>query len=157
MTHRFNSPFSAPRVLAALAIGLAALTSACADGPTSVPLADQEASFARGGLSSTGCAQDSKSLGRIKLSAVDAPDTWWGITKAGFNAAGIYDETAFINSTFGQNFTAIEDAAAFLVSLVTPYDVNGNGYVCAFSTRGTRAVYGAPDVALYLFLAKDDQ
>ncbi|QJR35408.1 hypothetical protein [Gemmatimonas groenlandica] len=157
MMHRSVSPFSAPRVLAAFTIGVAALMSACSDGPTSVPLADPEARLTQGGVNSTGCAQDSKSLGLIKLSAVDAPDTWWGITKAGFAAAGITDPKSFIENAFGQEFESVEAAAAFLVLQVKPYDLNGNDLVCAFSTRGTRSVYRAPNVALYLFRATDDR
>jgi hypothetical protein len=103
-----------------------------------------------------GCHPDSKLIGRILLSTADTPGTWWYITRQGFDAAGITDYHAFIESAFGLSFATLDEAIAHLVNAVTPLDENGNGYVCAYETRGTRTNYGLPNVSLYIFSTTDD-
>jgi hypothetical protein len=93
------------------------------------------------------CQNDSKLIGPILLSTDDAPDTWWGITKAGLEEAGIV----------GTTFASLEEAVAALVDAVRPLDENGNDYVCASAIRGTKAVIGDPDYAHYYFAVIDDK
>jgi hypothetical protein len=49
------------------------------------------------------------------------------------------------------------DAIAALVTAVEPYDKNGNGWVCASSATGTRAVLGDPLWPFYYFGVIDDK
>jgi hypothetical protein len=108
------------------------------------------------GSSVPGCHPDSKLVGRIELSTADVPGTWWYITRQGFDAAGITDYQGFIEMVFSQPFATLGDAIAHLVNAVRPFDENGNGYVCAYETRGTRANYGLLHVSEYLFGTTDD-
>jgi hypothetical protein len=140
-----------------LAIVAASGVGACTVETPTVPTLQPTSQLAKvSGSSAPGCHPDSKLIGRIELSTADAPGTWWYITRRGFDAAGITDYQAFIESIFGQTFATLDDAIAFLVELVRPFDENGNGYVCAYETRGTRANYGLPNVSEYLFGTTDD-
>jgi len=103
-----------------------------------------------------GCRPDGKLLGRFLLSVNDGPLDWWGLTKRGFDAAGITDYKAAIEGNFGRTFGTEAEAIAALVEAARPVDVNGNGFICAYNLRGTRAFIGDPNYAYYFFLTYDD-
>jgi ABC-type sugar transport system substrate-binding protein len=106
------------------------------------------------------CQNDSKLVGHILLSTDDAPDTWWGITKAGLEAAGIVGDDAqkaSIESAFGTTFATLDDAVAAVVDAVRPLDKNGNGFVCASSSRGTMPHVADPNANYYYFGVIDDK
>jgi hypothetical protein len=103
------------------------------------------------------CSNDSKLIGPILLSSNDAPGTWWGLTRAGFDAAGITDYKATIEGFFGTSFDTLDDAVDALVAGTSTLDKNGNGYVCASSARGTRAFLDDPQYANYFFQTHDDK
>ena len=106
------------------------------------------------------CQPDSKLLGRVELSTVDSPGTWWNLTRTGMEAAGIVGDSAQRDTMqvwFGIGFNSLDDAVAYLVEQVRPVDVDGNGYVCAYSLRGTRTGWGDPDYFHYLFKVTDDR
>lgn len=145
-----------PKRIALSLLGASLLSACSAETPMEpgiVPAAHLASAMAN---DVPGCHPDSKLIGRIALSVEDAPGTWWYITRQGFDASGVTDHRAFIESLFGQSFATVDDAIAFLVNAVQPFDENGNGYVCAYRTRGTRANYGLPDVSNYLFGTTDD-
>ena len=106
------------------------------------------------------CARDTKLIGAVEISAVDAPDTWWGITKAGFIDAG-YDTTAemiaLMNGFFGTSHTTLAPLIDLLLEPVRTFDLNGNNYICAFSLRGARKWIGNPDYTFYTFGTSDDK
>ena len=106
------------------------------------------------------CARDTKLIGLVEISAVDAPDTWWGITKAGLADAGI-DTTAellaTLNGFFGTSFVTLPPLIDVLLEPVRELDLNGNGFVCAFSLRGKRTYLGDPDYTHYTFGTSDDK
>ena len=83
----------------------------------------------------------------------------WGITKAGLLDAGIApaDFETTIEGFFGTSFAGLADAIDALVAVVEPLDVNGNGYVCAFSLRGRRAYLQDPLYTHYTFGITDDR
>jgi hypothetical protein len=110
-----------------------------------------------GGVGPNACNQDSKLIGLIELSTADVPGTWWYITRNGMDEAGITDYEAFIESVFGREFADLEEASAAIVDAVRPRDLNGNGSVCAYSIRGTRASSPLPDPTLYTFAVSDDR
>jgi len=105
------------------------------------------------------CPNDTKLLGAVLLSSVDAADTWWGITRAGFEGAGIApaDFEATIEGFLGMSFPTLGAAVDALVDVVRPFDENGNGYVCAFSLRGRRAYLQDPQYTFYTFGVVDDK
>jgi hypothetical protein len=71
--------------------------------------------------------------------------------------AGITDYKAAMEGWFGREFSSLAEAVSFLVAQVGPADANGNGYVCAYSVRGTRANIGDPNLAFYYFRVRDDK
>jgi hypothetical protein len=144
--------------------GLALLISACSgDGPAS-PAAPEagapatvsaaRATSARGPAT---CTPDPKLIGRIELSTADTPGTWWHLTREGMDAAGLTDYHATIEGWFGREFSSLQEAIDFLVAQVEQEDKNGNGYVCAYRVRGTRASLDDPDLALTYFKVRDDR
>lgn len=108
------------------------------------------------------CPPDDKLIGRIQLSAVDAPDTLWGIFRAGLAGAGVdvNDDAAvlaILNGWLGTDFTDVDDAIQAQVDSALPWDANQNGYVCLFSLRGTRANLRDPTYQFYTFGISDDK
>lgn len=106
------------------------------------------------------CRPDDKLIGRIQLSTADSAGTWWHLTRSGMEAAGIVGDAAQLATMqvwFGVGFNTLSEAVAHLVDQVRPVDVNGNGFVCAYSLRGTRTSLGDPNFAHYLFGVQDDR
>jgi hypothetical protein len=101
------------------------------------------------------CMPDSKLIGRFAASAEDVPGTWWRLTKDRFDALGVTDYKAALEGFYGQSFSTLDAAIQFLIDGVASWDANGNGYVCAFEVRGTRAYLG--ENALYLLGIADDK
>ena len=101
------------------------------------------------------CAPDTKLIGRFAASTADVPGTWWRLSKDRFDALGVTDYKAALEGFYGQSFATLDDAIAFLIDGVKSYDTNGNGYVCAYEERGTRAWLGVN--ALYLLGIADDK
>jgi hypothetical protein len=101
------------------------------------------------------CTPDSKLIGLFRASTDDASDTWWGLSKKRFHDAGITDYKAALESFYGQTFASEAAAIQFLIDGVKSFDANGNGYVCAFEIRGTRAYFG--DNAAFLLGIEDDK
>ena len=91
----------------------------------------------------------------------DGPGTWWGLILDGLEAAGLDDQDeqiAYLNQVFGTTFDNLDDLKDFNLSLVADgWDENGNGYVCAYELRGTRAYYDNPLLNLTFFGISDDQ
>ena len=65
------------------------------------------------------------------------------------------DYKAALEGFYGQTFGTLDDAIQFLIDGVASFDANGNGYVCAFEERGTRAHLGVN--ALFLLGIADDK
>lgn len=108
------------------------------------------------------CPNDSKLLngGPTQIQG-DGPGTWWGLVVDGLNAAGFVDEDdqiAYLNQIFGTNFDTLEELKSYNLQLVEDgWDANGNGYVCAFELRGTRAHFDNPYLNLTFFGIGDDK
>ena len=144
--------FRSPAVLIA-----AVALSACAQEPSAPVTAPIAASVTSRDREAT-CVRDSKLIGRVSLTTGDGSAEWWGLTKAGFVAAGIQPAAyrSTIEGFFGRSFASLDDAVAYLVAQVEPADSNGNGFVCAYSIRGTRANTGDPNYTSYTFTVRDD-
>ena len=101
------------------------------------------------------CMPDAKLIGRFAASTADVPGTWWRLTKDRFDALGVTDYKAALEGFYGQSFATLADAIQYLIDGVASWDTNGNGYVCAFEVRGTRAHLGIN--ALFLLGIADDK
>jgi hypothetical protein len=101
------------------------------------------------------CVPDSKLIGRLAVSTADVPGTWWRLSKDRFDAAGVTDYKGALEGFYGQSFATLADAIQFLIDGVASWDTNGNGYVCAFEERGTRAYLGIN--AIFLLGIADDK
>ena len=101
------------------------------------------------------CVPDAKLIGRFAASTSDAPGTWWRLTKDRFDALGVTDYKTALEGFYGRSFATLDDAIQFLIDGVVSWDANGNGYVCAFEVRGTRASLGTN--AAYLLGIADDK
>ena len=101
------------------------------------------------------CVPDVKLIGCFAVSTADEPGTWWRLTKDRFDAAGVTDYRAALESFYGLSFDTLDDAIEYLIEGVAAWDKNGNGIVCAFEMRGTRAYLG--ENALFLLGIDDDK
>jgi len=154
---RFSVP-AASRITLLGVVATVALACAQTDATAPSPRRAGAAANASGTPVANGahaCTPDSKLIGRFAASTVDAPDTWWGLSKARFDAAGVTDYKAALESFYGQSFSSLDAAIQFLIDGVQSWDANGNGYVCAFEIRGTRAYFG--DNAIFLLGIEDDK
>jgi len=108
------------------------------------------------------CPNDSKLLngGPTKVFG-EGPGTWWGLVMNGLAAAGFVeedDQIDYLNEIFDTSFDTLEQLQAYNLQLVEDiWDVNHNGYVCAFQLRGTRAHFDNPYVDLTFFGINDDK
>jgi hypothetical protein len=108
------------------------------------------------------CPNDSKLLnGGPTLVEGEGPGTWWGLVIDGLNAAGfVTDEQKvdYLEQIFGRQFASLDDARLYNLSLLeATFDLNQNGYVCAFELRGTRAYSGDPLIDITTFGVGDDK
>ena len=108
------------------------------------------------------CPNDSKLLnGGPTLVEGDGPGTWWGLVIDGLNAAGFEtdnEKIEYLNLLFGTTFTSLDELKTYNLGLVTSgWDLNQNGYVCAFELRGTRAYSGDPLIDITSFGISDDK
>ena len=108
------------------------------------------------------CSSDSKLLnGGPTLVFGEEPGTWWGLVENGLVAAGFVedeDRIAYLNQVFGTSFDTLDELRDYNLQLVEDnWDLNQNGYVCAYELRGTRAHYDNPYLNLTFFGISDDR
>ena len=122
-----------------------------ADGPAVAAVT----ALSESGQGPQACTPDVKLIGRIAVSTADVAGTWWRLTKDRFDELGVTDYRSALEGFYGQNFNTLDDAIQYLIDGVATFDVNGNGYVCAFEVPGKRAYLGVN--ALYLLGIADDK
>jgi hypothetical protein len=155
---RCPSPLRALSLLAALALG-----TACGEASPAAPAtADLRATglapaMAQATVGPQACRPDAKLIGRIELATRDEPGTWWHLTRSGLDATGTTDYRSAIGAEFGIDFPDLDAAVHHLVEAVRALDANGNGYVCAYSGRGTLGWSGDPDFWAVHFGVRDDK
>ena len=108
------------------------------------------------------CPNDSKLLnGGPTLVYGEGPGTWWGLVINGLNAAGFVtdeEKIAYLNQVFGTSFDSLAQLEIYNQILVEEnWDLNKNGYVCAYELRGTRAYLDDPFINLTFFGISDDR
>ncbi len=147
-------------LLRAIAVGaVATVVVSCSDTSPVAPSA-ASASIAAARTNSadgTKCVSDSKLIGRTRVSGDNGSDSWWMLTKAGFDAAGKTDYKAALEAGFNRPFSTLDEAIAYMIDQLRQFDVNNNGYVCAYELRGAKTSIGDPTYAFYVFLVRDDK
>jgi hypothetical protein len=110
------------------------------------------------------CSEDSKLLNGGPTSVFGEGDgTWWGLVINGLNAAGFETDeqkVAYLNQVFGTSFgfDDLDQLEVYNQNLVEEnWDLNQNGYVCAYELRGTRAYLDDPLINLTYFGISDDK
>ena len=108
------------------------------------------------------CPNDSKLLnGGPTMIDGDGPGTWWGLILGGLLAAGFteeQDQIDYLNKIFNTDFATLDELRTFnLDSVRDAWDLNGNGFVCAYELRGTRAHFDNPLLNVTFFGISDDK
>jgi len=108
------------------------------------------------------CTNDSKLLNDgPTLVYGEGPGTWWGLVTAGLDAAGFssdQEKIDYLNHIFNTDFDNLSDLKTWNLDLVSAsWDLNGNGWVCAYELRGTRAHFDDPFLNLTFFGISDDK
>jgi hypothetical protein len=108
------------------------------------------------------CSSDSKLLnGGPTLVYGEGPGTWWGLIIGGLDAAGLATDQQkidYLNQVFTTDFNSLADLETYNQNLVADnWDINQNGWVCAYELRGTRAYLNDPLVNLTFFGISDDK
>src|SRR4051794_3938018 len=89
------------------------------------------------------CPRDSKLLNGGPTAVQGEGDgTWWGLIIGGLNDAGLATDeqkVGYLSGIFGIEFEDLDAAKEYNLELLSDsFDTNQNGYVCAYSLRGTR-------------------
>jgi hypothetical protein len=107
------------------------------------------------------CSRDSKLIGQVSVFGDEFEDSWWNLIKNGMIAGGLLTDTAqrdYLNGVFGTSFATLAEVQAFnLQGLADAWDKNGNGFVCAYNLRGTRASNTDPLFNYTWFGVSDDK
>jgi hypothetical protein len=108
------------------------------------------------------CPSDSKLLNGGPTAVYgDGEGTWWGLIIGGLNDAGLTDDeqkVAYLSDIFGIPFESLDDAQQYNLDLLSQgFDTNQNGYVCAYTLRGTRGQADDPYFNLTHFGVSDDR
>jgi hypothetical protein len=108
------------------------------------------------------CANDSKLLNNgPTLVYGEGSNTWWGLIIGGLNTAGLdtdEEKIDYLNHVFGTDYGTLAELEIFNQNLVADnWDLNHNGYVCAYELRGTRAYLDDPFVNFTFFGISDDK
>jgi len=108
------------------------------------------------------CPNDSKLLNGGPTAVFgDGDGTWWGLVIAGLNHAEIVDEQDqinYLNHVFDTDFRYLNDLKTYNLDLLEQtWDKNGNGFICAYELRGTRAYYDDPLINITFFGVSDDK
>ena len=108
------------------------------------------------------CSNDSKLLnGGPTLVYGEGPGTWWGLIIDGLNAAGFEtdeEKIGYLNHVFATDFDSLAQLKIYNLNLVAEnWDLNQNGWVCAYELRGTKAYLDDPFINLTFFGISDDK
>jgi len=106
------------------------------------------------------CPNDSKLLNGGPTLVGEGPGSFWQLVIDGLNAAGFgtdEQKIAYLNQVFGTSFDTLEELKTYNLNQVAAiYDLNQNGYVCAYELRGTRAHFHDPLINVTFFGVSDD-
>jgi hypothetical protein len=107
------------------------------------------------------CPSDSKLIGQVSVWGDEFEASWWNLIFNGMLAGGLLTETAqrdYLNGVYGTSFATLAEVRDFnLQAISDAFDKNGNGFVCAYDIRGTRAYNDDPYFNYTWFGVSDDK
>jgi len=107
------------------------------------------------------CPRDSKLIGQVSVFGDEFEDSWWNLIVNGMRAGGLLTDTAqrdYLNGVFGSSYATLAEVRDFnLQSISEAWDKNGNGMLCAYDLRGTRAYNTDPYFSFTWFGVSDDK
>jgi len=107
------------------------------------------------------CPSDSKLIGQVSVWGDEFEASWWNLIFNGMIAGGLLTETAqrdYLNGVYGTSFATLAEVRNFnLQDVADFFDKNGNGFVCAYQLRGTRAYNTDPYFNFTWFGVSDDK
>jgi hypothetical protein len=107
------------------------------------------------------CPRDSKLIGQVSVFGNEFQASWWNLIFNGMNDGLLLTDTAkrdYLNGVFSTSFATLAEVRDFnLQGVSDAYDKNGNGFVCAFDLRGTRAHIDDPLFDFTYFGVSDDK
>jgi hypothetical protein len=107
------------------------------------------------------CSRDSKLIGQVSVFGDQNEASWWRLIYNGMIEGGLIttdQQRDYLNGLFGTNFATLDEVRLFnLQGLSDAFDKNGNGFVCAYDLRGTRASNDDPYFAFTWFGVSDDK
>jgi len=107
------------------------------------------------------CSRDSKLIGLVKVFGDENEASWWRLIFNGMIEGGLTtsaQQRDYLNGVFGTTFATLDEVMLFnLQGVADAYDKNGNGFVCAYDLRGTRAYNDDPFFNFTWFGVSDDK
>jgi len=108
------------------------------------------------------CPSDSKLLNGGPTAVFgEGEGTWWGLIIGGLDDAGLTDDEQkvdYLSDIFGIQFENLDDAKQYNLDLLSQgWDINQDGYVCAYSLRGTRGQASDPFFNMTHFGVSDNR
>jgi hypothetical protein len=107
------------------------------------------------------CPRDSKLIGQVSVFGDEFEPSWWNLIFNGMIAGGLLTDTAqrdYLNGVYGTSFATLAEVRDVnLQDVSDAFDKNGNGFVCAYDLRGTRAYNTDPYFSFTWFGVSDDK
>jgi hypothetical protein len=107
------------------------------------------------------CPNDSKLIGQVSVWGDEFENSVWRLIVDGMVAAGLLTDTAqrdYLNGLYGTSYETLAGVRQFdLQGVSDAFDKNGNGLICVFDLRGTRAYNDDPYFDYTWFGASDDK
>jgi hypothetical protein len=107
------------------------------------------------------CPRDTKLIGQVSVFGDEFEASWWRLIYNGMIAGGITTtdgQRDYLNGVFGTSFATLAEVRLFnLQGISDAFDKNGNGFVCAYDIRGTRAYNTDPLFEFTFFGVSDDK
>ena len=107
------------------------------------------------------CPRDTKLIGQVSVFGNELEASWWHLIYTGMVVGGGFttpnQQRDYLNGVFGTHFATLEEVRLFNLEGISAFDKNGNGFVCAYDLRGTRAYNDDPLFEFTWFGISDDK
>jgi hypothetical protein len=107
------------------------------------------------------CPRDSKLIDQVSVWGDESESSWWNLIYFGMIEGGLLTEIEqrdYLNGVYGTTFETLAEVRDFnLQDVSDAFDKNGNGFVCAYELRGTRAYNKDPYFDFTWFGVSDDK